>query len=101
VVVTQDTAFTALFVGEEDIATADSLERTVRLLPNPAKERVRVLSGCGLKGVEVLDAQGRTVLSQSVEGHAAELDISQWAAGSYVVKIYTERGIVSKRLVVE
>ena len=101
VVVTQDTAFTALFVNEEGIATADSLERTVTLMPNPAKERVKVLSGCGLKGVEVLDAQGRTVMSQNVEGHAAELDISQWAAGSYVVKIYTERGIVSKRLVVE
>ena len=60
-----------------------------------------MLCAYGLKGVEVLDAQGRTVMSQSVEGHAAELDISRWAAGSYVVKIYTERGIVSKRLVVE
>ena len=101
VVVTQDMAFTALFVSEEGIATADSLKRTVTLMPNPAKERVKVLGGCVLKGVEVLDAQGRTVISQNVEGHAAELDISQWAAGSYVVKIYTERGIVSKRLVVE
>jgi hypothetical protein len=98
---TQDTAFTALFHSTQGIGSADNLGGQVRVLPNPAKERVRVLSECGLKGVEVFDAQGRSVLSQTAEGNATELDISQWAAGSYVVRVHTERGTVSRRLVVE
>ena len=101
VVVTQDTAFTAVFVSEEGIEAADSAEGTVLLLPNPAKERLRVVSYGVLKGVEVFDAQGRSVLTQRAEGKETELDVSQWAAGSYVVKVHTERGTVSKRLVVE
>ena len=100
-VVTQDTSFTALFTDPEGIATADSLGRLVQLLPNPATERVRVQSGCGLRVVEVFDGHGRMVLTQTAEGNEVEIDISYWAPGSYVVRVYTELGIASRRLVVE
>ena len=101
IVVTQDTSFTAVFTNLEGMVPADSLDGDVWLLPNPAKERVRVQSRIGLKRVEVYDPQGRNVLSQTAEGNAAELDVSQWASGSYVVRVHTERGTVSKRVVVE
>ena len=48
----------------------------------------------------VYDAQGRMVLSQTAEGNETELDISQWAEGSYVVVAHTERGTAAKWLVV-
>lgn len=101
IVVTQDTSFTAVFTNLEGIVSVDSLGGDVWLLPNPAKDRVRVQSRIGLKRVEIYDTQGRSVLSQTAEGNAAELDISQWAAGSYVVLVHTERGSVSKRMMVE
>ena len=100
VVVTQDTSFSALFSEMEDITTTDNVERMTLLLPNPAKENVKVLTSIRLKGVEVFDAQGRQVLSLSAEDYEIVLDISQWAAGSYVVLVHTERGTASKRLLV-
>ena len=100
-VVTQDSSFTAFFSDPEGIASADSLGGLVQLLPNPATERVRVQSGCGLRVVEVFDGHGRMVLTQTAEGNEAEIDISSWAPGSYVVRVYTGLGVASRRLVVE
>lgn len=101
IVVAQDTAFTAMFTDPEGIEPAYGRESGVEVLPNPAKERVRVQSGCGLSGVEVYDAQGRSVPTMAVEGNAVEIDVSQWVLGSYVLLVHTERGTVSKRLIVE
>jgi hypothetical protein len=41
------------------------------------------------------------VLTQTAEGNEAEIDISSWAPGSYVVRVYTGLGVASRRLVVE
>jgi hypothetical protein len=83
------------------IATADRAPQLFTLTPNPAKKRVRVHSDYALKSVEVFDAQGRQVLSATAEGNVIELDISQWPSGSYVVRVHTQHGTASKRLVVE
>lgn len=89
------------YTGPEGIAAAEGETGLFTITPNPAKGRARVLSDCGLKGVEVYDAQGRQVLSLTADGSETELDISQWAEGSYVVRVHTAQGTASKRLVVE
>ena len=91
------------FFGYSDpigITSPDGEKGLFSIVPNPAKDRVRVQSDSGLKGVEVYDAQGRMVLSQTAKGNETELDISHWVEGSYVVVAHTDRGTASKRLVV-
>ncbi|MBQ6068035.1 MAG: T9SS type A sorting domain-containing protein [Bacteroidales bacterium] len=91
------------FFGYPDpmgITTPDGEVDLFTVTPNPVKGRVRVQSDSGLKGVEVYDAQGRQVLSLTAQGNELELDISQWAAGSYVVRAHTWQGTASRRLVV-
>jgi hypothetical protein len=89
------------YPGPVGITPPDGEVGLFTVTPNPAKGRVRVQSDSGLKGVEVYDAQGRQVLSLTEEGNEVELDISQWAAGSYVVRAHTWQGTASRRLVVE
>ena len=101
VVVTQDTTFTAIFVSREGVELADSADALVRLLPNPASGRVQVESAYRLERVELIDAQGRQVLTQKVEGYTTVMDLSRLAKGGYVVRVYTEQGLAFRRLLVE
>ena len=83
-------------------ATEPAGEReSFRLLPNPARESVRVESVIRMTRVEVYDVQGRMVLRREVDGYNTTLDVSRWAKGSYAVRVHTERGVATKQLVVE
>ena len=76
------------------------LERYVGLQPNPATERVQVLSSFGLQRIEVYNAAGVKVDERKAAGYSATLDVSALPAGPYLVRIATPRGTVTKKLVV-
>jgi hypothetical protein len=76
------------------------LERYVGLQPNPATERVQVLSSFGLQRIEVYNATGVKVGERKAAGYSATLDVSALPAGPYLVRIATPRGTVTKKLVV-
>ena len=77
------------------------LERYTGLQPNPAAERVQVLSSFGLTGVEVYNAAGAKVAEQPATGYSATLDVSTLPPGPYLVRITTPNGKVTKKLVVQ
>jgi hypothetical protein len=83
------------------LTTVQLLERYVQLMPNPAGERVKVISSFGLRQVEVYDGAGRRVLQRPLTGYAADLDLTALPAGTYHVRITTLTGTVSKKLVVQ
>ena len=84
----------------EGIDNEGDLSHFTRLMPNPASGVVSVLSSYRLNRIEVYDMKGEKVLEQKVEGIAAEFDVSGWAKGTYVVAMYPEYGVVTKKLVV-
>ena len=69
------------------------------LAPNPAKERVEVVTPCGVKGIEVYDSYG--IRWREFPAGTTDFDVSDWAKGTYVVVIRTLAGSVTKKLVVE
>ena len=77
------------------------LSGSVRLLPNPAKETVAVMSSYRIASLEVYDARGRRMAEQQVGGSSARMDVSSWPRGVYVVLLHTAAGTVAKRLVLE
>ena len=78
------------------------LARFVRLMPNPASNRVLVMSSYGIESMEVYDVRGNRVLEQKGAGRGttADFDVSAWAKGAYVVLVHTPAGTTAKRLVV-
>lgn len=105
-VVTQDTAFTALFVIRTGIEDAEPDGSGFRLLPNPAGESVScvLLDDGGWGGtIVVRDALGREVLRQLAppQVHSVELSVAHLPQGIYMVSVTTERGTKTKKLVVE
>ena len=83
------------------IASPQLLGRYVSVVPNPAAERVQVVSSFGLREVEVYDAGGVCVLRRRLTGYTADLDVSALPAGVYLVRVATPSGTVTKKLIVQ
>ena len=70
---------------------------TLNLYPNPANQEVNIaLNGAALESVVVLDQFGRTVKVSNV----SNINVSDLATGVYQVILYTDKGNITRRLVV-
>jgi dienelactone hydrolase len=74
-----------------------SQNQTIEVFPNPANSTVFIKSSTAIRLVELFNLQGGLMLSSS----SNKLDISEFPAGIYFVRITTKnQSVVSKRLVV-
>jgi hypothetical protein len=94
-------------VRDEDLSVQHSDKLDLKLAPNPALSTVTVsIEGVGAGGGTLLvyDAVGRLVLRQVVAENQRtavfQVDGSEFAPGLYRVNLRTERGMVTKTLVV-
>ena len=72
----------------------------VVVYPNPTNGTVQIQNTEFLiQDVEVYDAYGKMLNVVSVNDNTAVLDLSSYAAGTYFVKVVTENGVVTKRVV--
>ena len=80
---------------------SDMVARYVTVQPNPAVEEARVLSSFGLERIEAYDDRGRQVAEFAAKGYEATLDIKAWPRGTYLLRITTPMGTVTKKLLVQ
>lgn len=80
--------------------SSTALAQFSSVLPNPASDAARVVSGYGLQRVEVYSTNGILVYSEPADGLEHAIDLKGWAAGNYVVLIETIAGRTAKRLTV-
>ena len=76
------------------------LDQFTHVLPNPAADKVTVMSELGLRRIEVYNARGMLVYSEPVGYSQATIDLRGWPAGQYMMLIETRQGKTAKRLVV-
>ncbi len=81
------------------VLPVDLMQSFVTISPNPAADRVQVLSSFGLVAIEVYDADGRQVHAEKVSGLARTIDTGHWPRGIYMLHITTPYGPVVRKLV--
>ena len=106
VVVTQDTALTAIFVSREAIEAVSEGEAGFSLMPNPAWGSVNcVLHDAGLAGgtLTVVNALGQDVLRKDVapQTQVVELSVENLPQGVYYVTLTTPRLTTMQKLLVK
>lgn len=69
--------------------------------PNPAKSEVMLASSVTVDRVEVINVLGQVVFASDVNANSIKVNTSDFATGSYIVKMYTEAGVATKKLIVE
>ena len=73
----------------------------VRLYPNPASGRVQIVSGSPMREVAMIDMLGQVVRTQRFSQRLSEsIDISGLEQGLYMVRISTQSGVVTEKLLV-
>ncbi|MGK0391205.1 MAG: polyhydroxybutyrate depolymerase [Maribacter sp.] len=88
------------FVGATSVSNiAKDLE--MNIAPNPAKDLVTIqIEGVHILSVELYNILGELVYNQQLEGnYNVEIPVSNLSKGTYILKVNTEKGIVSEKLV--
>lgn len=90
--------------GGQIAGTEDYNNNRFTLFPNPAETQINIQSESEtLQTVSIFDINGRLVHSEfPLSGNSKTLDISSFSAGLYVLKITSDKGVVSyKKLMVK
>ena len=77
----------------------DVIGRYTHLMPNPAGDRVTLLSSFRMRKVELFNMEGKRVACHEANGLSTILDLSGYASGTYIVRIITQSGVTTKRLI--
>lgn len=83
-----------------EIPVVGSAPAEVLIHPNPAHGRVHVLSSSQMKLIEIYDLFGRCLGSASVSGSQVVMDVLSLTPATYLLRIHTDRGLVTKKLMV-
>ena len=76
------------------------LEEYTHLMPNPANDVVTIFSSFSMNRIEVFALNGVLVERMDCEGLSSQLTVRDYPKGAYIVKVYTPRGVATKKLVV-
>ena len=76
-----------------DIESAE--EANIAIFPNPVRDMLTV-NGENVKNVEIIDVNGRVVLNSN---RAGQIDMSELSDGVYMVRVMSENGVSTKKIV--
>jgi len=91
----ESTASVEATVGIEDAM----LTNGVKLYPNPATDEVNIMTTVPFETIEVINAIGQSVYKTTLTQNAITLDVTQYSAGIYYVKLQGDNGMVTKKFV--
>jgi hypothetical protein len=69
----------------------------ISLYPNPASETINITCGEKINSIEVVDLLGKVVY----QGNKTTINVSTFARGNYFVRVQTDNGTITKKVIVE
>ena len=95
-------------VGELDTIQNDSssvesiaVDNYTFVFPNPASDNVTVQCSFRINAIEIFNEQGQKNEELKPNGYNAKIDVSKYIKGNYILKIKTQSGSCSKKIVVQ
>jgi hypothetical protein len=83
---------------DDGAATREELdENTLVVYPNPTSDVINIVSPNAVKRIEIFNLQGQLV--KLIERAEAQVSVETLPQGAYVLKVTTDKGTVSKRIV--
>lgn len=92
-----DDCYTPLYTGLEE----NQIQNNISLYPNPAKERLYINTSIPIKQMTICNLLGQEIQKYNNLETTSSINISGLNEGVYFVKIYTEKVVLSKKIVVK
>jgi hypothetical protein len=73
----------------------------VKMYPNPVRDVFVIESSSPIKSIDLFDIQGRNLYSKLSNNTSGTLDFSPYPKGIYLIRVFTEDGIITERIVKE
>ena len=86
-----------LSTGMENIAANNE----IKIFPNPATDNINITANSDILVVTVYNNMGQVVFDEKMERSHYKLNANNYNKGLYFIQLKTEKGIVSKRVVIE
>lgn len=90
----------SIFLSTQGIDNMDK-DGGIALQPNPASNSVLLTTEAPLTGIDVYTAAGAFYKHLPASGNAADIDVSSWPSGTYLLHISTPLGVTTKKLIVQ
>ena len=74
------------------------MQKLVNVYPNPSNGIFNI-EGEGIRKIEVIDVYGQVILSKEIKDTNIQVDLSGKAAGAYLLRVVTDGGITTHKLV--
>ena len=79
------------------LATGESKLSIITLYPNPTSDYLNIKTDHNISKVDLFDMTGKLVLSSKLQEH--KVDVSTLIKGNYIIKIYTQSGVVTSKFI--
>jgi hypothetical protein len=79
----------------------EEAELGVVVMPNPAKDIVKISAKSAISSIEVTSMTGQLISKQLVQGNNAEMNVSNLTSGTYFIKVNTENNSGIYKLIIE
>ncbi len=86
---------TPLYVGIEDIANEE-----ISIFPNPANDVVCISSSVEMNRIQLITTSGQLIWEQDIAERKYNLNVSGLETGIYFVKIYSDKGISTQKMII-
>lgn len=91
----------ALFSGNASISEAQMSACNFQIYPNPANGRTRLIGLPENASIEIVDASGRTVIATKATDSSLDIDTSKMPSGIYIVRVTSNYGSATQRMIVK
>ncbi|MBQ6755052.1 MAG: T9SS type A sorting domain-containing protein [Bacteroidales bacterium] len=92
---------TGYISGSSNIENVDNKEISVDIFPNPAKEEVNINCGYKIKSLQVFDEQGKRLFEKEINTYNYQINLENYPAGTYLIRVQTNSGQATKKVIKE
>lgn len=79
------------------LGTNESRTFVIMLYPNPTSDFLNIQSQEKINGAEIYDISGKLILKSNVQDK--KINVNSLQKGTYLIKLYTEKGIVNSKFI--
>ena len=80
------------------LGLSDAMQSMVSVYPNPSSDVFNV-EGAGIEKYEVINSFGQIVYSKVVNNDFVQIDLSNHATGTYLLRIITKDRVITNQLI--